>query len=433
MVGRITRVGRFLDVLILISLLFVVGFLVFSSGRANIQTDSIDYYAILQRLTDNGDSPIVRNLHFLEQRSPGYSIASTVPYYFASVVIAPFVETEEIAGAPREQGFVPAGPKESESMQLPRERLLVRDIFFKNFYIESEGSWFDWKVIFGLLFTSYLFLLVGIFFVVRTLSLQAKGVIGASLIMLVLFTSDIFLHNILDTPAYATLAAFGASSIFCYFFVKGFLEKNPRGEFLSGVSLGLLTLIRFEAVVLLLASLLFLGLDKNRRFLTNLVKGFSLAVPVLLVYNLVQFGSPFHLGMLKGDINKIALDFGYIFANLFNPSSGIVFWSPLISIGIAGLFFSTEKYSRALGVCSVALIGLYLFRVPIMYSCSGDGSTVVGGLVLRCAENTAEALTLVRYDMNRYVTLLAPFSVLGLRNLILLVGRRLRPILTPSP
>ena len=251
--------------------------------------------------------------------------------------------------------------------------------------------------------------------------------------MLVLFTSDIFLHNILDTPAYATLAAFGASSIFCYFLVKSFLEKNPRGEFLSGVSLGLLTLIRIEAVVLFLVSLVFIGLGKSRSSLTNFVAGFSLAAVVLLLYNSLQFGSPFHFGMLKGDVNQIGLDFGYMFANLFNPSSGIVFWSPLISIGIAGLFFSTEKYSRALGVCSVALIGLYLFRVPIMYSCSGDGSTVVGGLVLRCAENTAEALTLVRYDMNRYVTVLAPFSVLGLRNLILFLTSRPWPKLALRP
>ncbi len=412
---EIIRIINRIDIFILVFLLIVLGFLIISHSRANIQSDSIDYYAILQKLTHNGENLIVRDLHFVEQRSPGYSIFSTIPYHFVSYVIQPFIKTEEIVVSVDDDSF----EKETEKILIPGKPLLSREIFFKNFYIEREKSWFEWKIIFALLFTSYSFLFIGIFFVIKTLSLENRKVIGVSSIMFVIFTSSIFMHNIINIPAYATLTAFGISSVFCYFFVKSFVNKDTKYEFFSGFFLSLLVLTRLETILLFFVSTFFLIFYKEKSFLKRFIIGFCIGIFILFFYNSLQFGNIFHHGILRGDINHISLDISYIYSNILNPFSGIFFWSPLISLGIVGLFFSEKKYSRILGICSIVLIGLYLARVPVMYQCVGQESIFIGGYLIDCPNNNTEALTIVRNDINRYITVLIPFAMVGLNNLII--------------
>ncbi|HUN24566.1 MAG TPA: hypothetical protein PK299_15660 [Anaerolineales bacterium] len=71
------RIDTALFALLTLFLLTVVT----TSGMANLQTDAVDYYAMVQRLV--GDTPdVVPNLPFVEQRSPGYPLI-TVPVYYA--------------------------------------------------------------------------------------------------------------------------------------------------------------------------------------------------------------------------------------------------------------------------------------------------------------------------------------------------------------
>lgn len=409
------KVIYYIDFFVFIVLVVFLLIIIVSSSRANIQTDSIDYYAILQRLTKSSGNPIVRNLHFVEQRAPGYPIISITPYYFTSL-IEPFIKTKLITESPSRENNSP--PPETERMLLPSKPLFFKDIFLKNFYIEREDSWFEWKVISSMLFTSYFLLLAGIVFVVGTLALENKEIIGASLVPLVIITSSVFMHNVVNTPAYATLTAFGISSIFGYFFVKGSLTKGSLAQFLSGLFLGFLVLTRLETIVIFVAVFFSLMLIKETVFWRNFAIGSFIAFCILLFYNFSQFGTPFHLGILKGDINQINLDFGYIVANLVNPQSGIMFWSTLASIGILGLFVDNKRHLKILGTSSLILIALILVRVPVMYDCIGEGFKEIGGLVVTCPKDMADALTLIRFDVNRYITVLIPFSILGLRTMI---------------
>lgn len=102
--------------------------LVFSSGRANIQTDAIDYYAMVQRLIRDRGNPIVPNLHFVEQRSPGYPMLVLIAYGFISLLVEPFVQTENVEIS----GWMPnpATPLPTESVLLPPQPLFFRDVFF---------------------------------------------------------------------------------------------------------------------------------------------------------------------------------------------------------------------------------------------------------------------------------------------------------------
>lgn len=85
-----------------------------------------------------------------------------------------------------------------------------------------------------------------------------------------------------------------------------------------------------------------------------------------------------------------------------------------------GLFLSKEKYLKILGVASLAVIALLLVRVPIMYKCIGGGPVDLGGILIDCARNKDEASMLILSDANRYLTILAPFAILGLQNILIM-------------
>lgn len=393
----------------ILSCLLVLG--IFFFGSANIHRDSGDYYTILQKLTDSNKKPVIPNTHFVGQRSPGYSIISAIPYYFTSIAIDPFVKTEKIVD------------KESTITGIPSERLSMKDIFFKNFYIKALDAWFEWKIIFAMLLTSYIFLFIGIIFSVKTLMLKRKKRIDFFLPILTIATSIIFLASIIIMPTYATLTAFGLSSLFCYFYIKNFKKDNTTIQLLAGLFLGFLVLTRLETVLIAIVLFLFLIFDKKWGFLKNIVLGSLPSLVIILIYNYSQFGNPFYFGILKGDINQISFDINYILANLIGLKSGILFYSFFTTIGLIGLFLSQEKHLKILGAASLAIVALMLIRVPVMYKCIGGNPVDLGGILVDCARNKDEASMLILSDANRYVTVLAPFAVLGLQNLLIIFGK----------
>lgn len=237
--------------------LFITGLLllllvVFSSTKMNIVADSIDYYAILQRLTPAHEEPIVRNLHFVDQRSPGYSIFSLIPYSLISIFIEPIVKTEEIT----EYNFGNQRPdpnliQSSETMIIPPIPLRINDFLFKNYYIPHENSWYQWKLSLALIVTSIAFLIVGIIAIAILINHYFQEIKGFSIIPLVIFCSPIFMRNIIDFPLYATLTAFGLSSLFLLFLCISF-DTNKRWQIvLTGIILGFLILTRLELSIIL--------------------------------------------------------------------------------------------------------------------------------------------------------------------------------------
>jgi len=418
--------------------LIVLGSLVVFGTRANIAVDSVDYYANLQSLTPAEEQPIKRNLHFAKQRSPGYSIVALIPYAALSVAVEPLVVTQKIV--PHAEPPM-ASPKPSdmgkgsgpEPMLIPPMPLLLRQVPFKDFFNPMDGSWFQWKLALAMAITSFAFLFMGIAAIARCLRFSYPRTPGYSLAVLVVFCSPIFLSNILTCPLYATLTAFGTSALFALFFVKGYTTRRRRDELLAGAFLGLLVLTRLETGVLAVALALVLAVQRKWRLLANLVIGSAWAVVAWVIYNLIRFGTPVYLGILQGDINLLRVEPSYIFDCLFHPSSGIAFWSPLIALGLLSLLLSQARPLRALGLSALALLVLYLVRVPVMYYHVGGSSLDLGGIPLTPPPTTEDMLRLIRSDMNRYLITLAPFAALGLRDLpsrlyplITAVSRRLR-------
>jgi hypothetical protein len=403
-----------LDILLFWLLLLSLGGKVISSGMANIQTDAIDYYAILQRLIGD-DQPIVDNLPFVEQRSPGYPMIS-LPAYAAVRLASSWITPETVKLPPPSSS--PEWNRPSEEALLPPQTLRVRDMFFKNFDLAPQGGWFKWDIMAALLITSYGLFFSGLFASGKTLLLLFPAPAGISLVPLLVVTAPIFMHNLLNIPAYASLAVFGLNCWFAYFWVRGWQSGSGLMQLAAGLLAGLLALTRLETVLIVAVLALALVLNRKYYFLRQFILGGLIPLALLAVYNATQFGNLFHTAILKGGLNKIAFHLSFIWFVLANPRSGILIWSALAVLGIIGLFFNPSPALKALGWACLALIALIAVRVPVMYSCVGQGTQIVSGLSITCPPDRAEMLSLIRFDSNRYVIPLVPFAALGLRGMV---------------
>ncbi len=395
--------------LALLALLFL-GIIV-SGGMANIQTDAIDYYAIVQRLV--GDSPpIVSHLPFVEQRSPGFPILS-LPAYYALRAATFWVTPTAATAEPTADG---AG-RPSEHALLPPQPLFFRQAFFKDFVL-PQGATFRWNIIAAMLLTGYGLFFAGLFASAKALALLYPRLAGVCLPAVMALTSTIFMHNLVMTPAYATLTIFGVSGIFTWFWVRGWRGGSGWAQWAAGACAGLMVLVRLELVVVVAALAGALVVGRQWRYLRQFILGGLLALALLLIYNTTQFGAPLHAGILKGDMNILTVNPSYILATLAGPQSGILFWSALTTLGVVGLLFSRTPALRPLGWAALALIALIAVRVPVMYTCVGQGSRVVSGVTVACPQDMPAMLQLIRSDANRYVVPLLPFAALGLRGLL---------------
>lgn len=413
----ISRILNLLDYILFFVFIGVLIVLITTTTKVNIDHDSIDYYAILQWVTPEKEKPIVQNLHFAEQRSPGYSLLSTVPYSILSIFVEPFVNTDKVEedGPPE---FLSKGPRKSvgsEMMSLPPQTLRIKDLFFKDYYIPMAGSWYQWKLALSLLLTSFFFLFIGIWANVKVLELYYPASKCLFIIPATLVTAHMFMRSIFDLPLFATLTVYGLASLFLLFICLSFRSNKAWHIILSGFILGLLVLTRLELsifVILLIGYFLF---TKKIRFFVLFSLGGLMVFLVLILYNLFIFGVPLHLGILRGDINILGLNWQYIFENLIHPESGILFWTPLLIPGLVFLIATKDSILKVIGLCSFVLIILYTLRMPIMYYYIGQGTIDIGGIPVTAPETPTQMRELTRFEINRYLFVLIPFSIIGIR------------------
>ncbi len=404
-----------LDYTLFALLMLLLASAVLASGMANIQTDAIDYYAIVQRLTGD-EPPIVPNLPFVEQRSPGYPLLA-MPAAAILKAVSAWIEPETVQAAPPVGQQADKQARPSEQALLPPQPLRFNQVFFKNYDLAPQGGLFRWNIIAAMLLTGYALFFAGLFISGRTLALLFSPPVGHSLPPLLVIASVVFMHNLVRTPAYATLTVFGVSAFLTWFWVRGWQGGAAWDQALAGLLAGLLVLTRLETVVIVAVLLAALALTRQWRFLRRFALGGLPALALLLVYNAAQFGNPLHAGILQGSMNVLAFDASYALATLVGPQSGVLVWSALTSLGIIGLFASRAPALKALGWAALALLALIALRLPVMYGCVGQGTIAVSGIVITCPPDNAAMLQLIRFDANRYVIPLAPFAALGLRGL----------------
>ncbi|RKZ31433.1 hypothetical protein DRQ36_02120 [bacterium] len=106
----ISRILNLIDHILLFVFIGALIILIATSTKVNISHDSVDYYGMLQWVTPGKEKPIVKNLHFAEQRSPGYPLLSLIPYSLLTVLVEPFVITEKISEYPPHPHRTGEGP-----------------------------------------------------------------------------------------------------------------------------------------------------------------------------------------------------------------------------------------------------------------------------------------------------------------------------------
>lgn len=413
----ISRKLNLIDHVLFFVFIGVLIFLIATSTKLNIATDSVDYYAILQWVTPEKEKPIVRNLHFAEQRSPGYSLLSLIPYSLLTIFVEPFVTTEKISKYvppefPTKRSKKMAG---SKMMSLPPQPLHIKDLFFKDYYVPMEGSWYQWKLALSLLLTSFFFLFIGIWANAKVLKLYYPAYKCLFIIPATLVTSPIFMRNIFDLPLFTTLTYYGLASLFLLFTCLSFRSNKARYVILSGLILGLLVLTRLELSILVILLIGYFLFTKRIRFFVLFSLGGLMAFFILIIYNLSLFGVPLHLGILRGDINALGLNWRYIFENLIRPESGVLFWTPLLIPGLVFLITAKDSILKVIALCSFVLIIFYTLRIPIMYYHIGQGIIDIGGIPVTAPETPTQMRELIRFDINRYLCVLIPFSIIGVR------------------
>jgi len=277
------------------------------------------------------------------------------------------------------------------------------------------GSWYQWKLALSLLLTSFFFLFVGIWAIAKVLKLYWPTYRGLFIMPVMFVASPMFMMNIFELPLFTTLTYFGLVSLFLLFICLAFRSGKAWHIILSGFCLGLLVLTRLELSILVILLVGYFLFTKKIRFLLFFALGGLVPFIILIIYNWSLFGVPLYFGILRGDINTLGFNWRYIFENLIHPESGFLVWTPLLMPGLIFLIISKDPILRVLGICSFVLIIFYTLRIPIMYYYVGRGAINIGGVPVDVPASPAQMRQLIRFDINRYLCVLIPFSIIGIR------------------
>ncbi|MEW6558484.1 MAG: hypothetical protein AB1349_14235, partial [Elusimicrobiota bacterium] len=213
--------------------------------------------------------------------------------------------------------------------------------------------------------------------------------------------------------------AFGLSSLFLLFLCNSF-DMNKRWQIiLTGIVLGFLVLTRLELSIILILLFGYYLFTKRFYFLMYTLVGGLIPLSIYILYNSLYFGTPLYLGILKegmGGINILRFDIQYIFENMLHPQSGILFWTPILIPGLILLIVNKKnRILKFVGIVSFILIIFYILRIPIMYYNVGQCVMNIGGIPVTPPSNAEQMRNLIRSDINRYISVLIPFAIIGIR------------------
>ena len=174
--------------------------------------------------------------------------------------------------------------------------------------------------------------------------------------------------------------------------------KKPDSR-LQGVLVGLLTITRYSNALFALPLIAFYLVKRKSRDAAKLVLFAAPFALFLMAYFAVQFGSPFSSGYEAGFQSVLPI---HLLEVLFDLNRGILWWTPLLVLGIAGLFFFHREEKWLL--LSFAGLNLWLYSSWV----SWHGAWGFG---------------------NRFFAILFPVSIIGLGSLLSAKPRLKWPII----
>jgi hypothetical protein len=232
----------------------------------------------------------------------------------------------------------------------------------------------------GLTFSALIFVVIALVFSLKTAKKFFPD--NSWLLILAAFFGTPLLWYATADLAYSHAFEAGLMALLVYAILK---KPDPR---LQGILVGLLTITRYSNALFALPLLAFYLVKKRSRDAAKLVLFAAPFALFLMVYFAVQFGSPLSSGYEAGFQSVLPI---HLLEVLFDLNRGILWWTPLLVLSIAGLFFFQREEKWLL--LSFAGLNLWLYSSWI----SWHGAWGFG---------------------NRFFAILFPVAVIGLGSLL---------------
>ncbi len=191
--------------------------------------------------------------------------------------------------------------------------------------IRDHGYAFPNQLAVGI--TGVLATVAALFILFLTLNKYFSPHISILAILAIAFATNLFFYGSLDTVNSHSLSFFAACFYLSCIFSK---KKNP---FVIGASLGLLGLIRLQDLAYGILLFPVLGRDTLIPFLCGFLVAFA---PQLVAWQML-YGKFWISPYLTGG-EGFSLRFSHIVDVLFFPKGGLLFWTPILGLGFAGLY-----------------------------------------------------------------------------------------------
>ncbi|MCB9813099.1 MAG: hypothetical protein H6772_01700 [Pseudomonadales bacterium] len=232
------------------------------------------------------------------------------------------------------------------------------------------------------------FSVLGLYFLYKLLLIFFKKRIALLTILFIYLTTQMFYYTAID-PLNSHSASFMLSSLFLYLVVIFSKQINWQRMILLGLIGGMMALVRNQDIVLLIPTSIFIFTLKSQSLMERLNRivlfwgnvFLVLSVQILITLNLYgQFGSPYliggeHLSWFKPDFLRV----------LFSFENGLFFFSPILVVGLSGLFIMLKTQKNHLSdikkvslfryLCFISIF-VFLFQLYVVASWERE---IIGG------------------------------------------------------
>jgi hypothetical protein len=216
----------------------------------------------------------------------------------------------------------------------------------------------------SILLTASVVLFLSMILVFKTLRRAGFSQKNAFVSIILVYLAQYIFSYLWYYPSYSHIYELFSFSLLLYLFQRVVSNDEHVYEFLFGVSIGLLTLTRVVDVVLAVPFILYLVYDKRFKTLLFTIAGGIPTAIIFFYYNTIVYGSPLSLGYSNDRGGQLSFENFNLFNLLFSDVRGLLIWSPLILVSIAGLVWGVRKLKLLFiltSISAVLLLGVYTF------------------------------------------------------------------------
>lgn len=203
-----------------------------------------------------------------------------------------------------------------------------------------------------------IYVLLGVYFIFKLLQKYFDTNIAIFTSIIIFFTTNLFYYSSLDVLNSHPFAFFVSSFLIYYFLIQ--LSSKWYLWLFLGILIGLLILTRTQELVFVLLIIAGFIKYKNLKLVFFSLFGLFISIfPQLLLYQIAYhglFNSPYFLSegfnVFKPQLLGI----------LFNAKTGLVFTSPIVLVGLIGLFL-LAKQKKYIGILALIIFSVEYYVI----------------------------------------------------------------------